>query len=43
MRLQIFENALRDIRDREAAFTERYMVPLADLSEHLRMEQRDIV
>ena len=42
IRLEIFENAFRDIRDRESVFTERYMVPLADLDARLHQEQDDI-
>ena len=41
MRLQIFENAFRDIRDREATFTERYVIPLSDLDARLHMPQTE--
>jgi hypothetical protein len=36
MRLQIFENTFREIRDQEVKFTEDYMLPLIDLEKRLK-------
>lgn len=42
MRLQIFENIFREIRDQEVKFTEHYMLPLIDLEKRLKSPTTNI-